>query len=193
MPILGRQTFGVSVLKSEVRNPQQQSLRQETPCPARTCFRSLQGPPSCSHDLINARSICSYLWVEGRLSILLLPCKCRKPFPMYYLPQAAAKLTFAYQVLTLIWKQIKTESSGMRGEHKGRVTSGFWENLIQDKLLLNKSYRWRGHRRTFVGTNVLRPKRYKVFLPICTNPQTSSMFLVIFFCALPLPLFKGSI
>lgn len=84
---------------------------------------------------------------EGGLSILLLPCKCRKHFPEYYLQlpgrrwgQSSAqgatdscKTCFCLSATTLIWKQIKTESSKMRGEQKGRVTSGFWENLIQDK------------------------------------------------------------
>lgn len=59
-------------------------------------------------------------------------------------------------------------------------------------MLNNKNYRWRGHRKTFVGTKVLWPKRYKVFLPICINPQTSSIFLVIYFCVLPLALLQGA-
>lgn len=59
-------------------------------------------------------------------------------------------------------------------------------------MLNNRSYRWRGHRKTFVGTKVLWPKRYKVFLPICINPQTSSIFLIIYFCALPLPRLQGA-
>lgn len=48
--------------------------------------------------------------------------------------QTAAKLAFAYKKLfatNFNMKNIKTESSRMRGKQKGKVTSGFWENLIQ--------------------------------------------------------------
>lgn len=101
---------------------------------------------------IYAGSLCSYLreksWETEQSCHLSATLKCRKHFPEHYLQlpgrrwgQSPARganwqsqeFAFSYQLLALVCKQIKTESFRKRGDQTGRVTSGFWEKLTQDK------------------------------------------------------------
>lgn len=142
---------------------------------------------------LKARSICSYWWEKSweteqsyHLSATLevqktlsgvLSAAARQEVRAVTCPgsqQQPQKHALSYQLLAWVCKQIKTESFRRRGEQKGRVTSGFWEKLTQDKRWITRVTDEGDTRKVLLALRRWVQRDRKFFCPFALNPKPAT-------------------
>lgn len=137
---------------------------------------------------LNARSICSYSWeksweteqsyhlsatleVQKTLSGVVLSAAARQEAESPARGTNSHRNLLSYQLLALVCKQIETESFRRRGEQKGRVTSGFWEKLTQDKCWITRVTDERDTREVLLALRYWGQRDTKLFCLFVLTPK----------------------